>query len=430
VSARRPGRTQKIAYDETPLNAASPDIEARIGGLLAGRRGHFALFGGLFTGRALAALAQALTLVLLARVLRPADFSVVAALLGVLAFLIAICDLGVTTATTRSIAADEHRLVPGLRRLNLSAAGVGAATTAICLAVYQATSSFEQAIWFPLFGIWIGLDRLAEFRLSVLIGLNQSAAVAGDLVIRKVLPVAFVVPVALLAPDYVVLALAAGYIVGSGLTALRGLGYVAKLNAGDRSMLKTLQGTLPFWVNSMAAQSRQLDVVVVGVFGGAAAAAVYAPVSRLIAPLRLLPTTIASAALAVWSRAHASNAEKPGRRMLMSTILPSAVLFAVVGALAEPAIKWLLGPEYVESVAPLQIVLFGLIFAATSSMLTSLLQAQQREKFVATANSLTAIVSLAFIALGSALGGAVGASLGLAFGYAVQMVVLVMGRTK
>ena len=259
VSARRPGRTQKIAYDETPLNAANPDLDA-------GRRGHFALFGGLFTGRALAALAQALTLVLLARVLRPADFSVVAALLGVLAFLIAICDLGITTATTRSIAADEHRLVPGLRRLNLSAAGVGAATTSICLAVYQATSSFEQAIWFPLFGIWIGLDRLAEFRLSVLVGLNQSAAIAGDLVIRKVLPAAFVVPVALLAPDYIVLALAAGYIVGSGLTALRGLGQVAMLDAGDRSMLKTLQGTLPFWVNSMAAQSRQLDVVVVGVF--------------------------------------------------------------------------------------------------------------------------------------------------------------------
>jgi hypothetical protein len=31
VSARRPGRTQKIAYDETPLNAANPDIDARIG---------------------------------------------------------------------------------------------------------------------------------------------------------------------------------------------------------------------------------------------------------------------------------------------------------------------------------------------------------------------------------------------------------------
>jgi hypothetical protein len=34
-SARRPGRTQKIASDETPLNAANPDIDARIGWLLA-----------------------------------------------------------------------------------------------------------------------------------------------------------------------------------------------------------------------------------------------------------------------------------------------------------------------------------------------------------------------------------------------------------
>ena len=40
MSARRPGRTQKIAYDETPLNAANPDIDARIGWLLAMSRLH------------------------------------------------------------------------------------------------------------------------------------------------------------------------------------------------------------------------------------------------------------------------------------------------------------------------------------------------------------------------------------------------------
>ena len=38
MSARRPCRTQKIAYDETPLNAARPDIDARIGWLLAKSR--------------------------------------------------------------------------------------------------------------------------------------------------------------------------------------------------------------------------------------------------------------------------------------------------------------------------------------------------------------------------------------------------------
>jgi transcriptional regulator with XRE-family HTH domain len=40
MSTRRPGRTQKIAYDETPLNAANPDIDARIGWLLAMSRLH------------------------------------------------------------------------------------------------------------------------------------------------------------------------------------------------------------------------------------------------------------------------------------------------------------------------------------------------------------------------------------------------------
>lgn len=40
MTTRRPGRTQKIAVDDTPLNAAHPDIDARIGWLLAMSRLH------------------------------------------------------------------------------------------------------------------------------------------------------------------------------------------------------------------------------------------------------------------------------------------------------------------------------------------------------------------------------------------------------
>ena len=40
TSARRPGRVQRIAYDGTPLNSSTPDIDARIGWLLAMSRLH------------------------------------------------------------------------------------------------------------------------------------------------------------------------------------------------------------------------------------------------------------------------------------------------------------------------------------------------------------------------------------------------------
>ena len=40
VATRRPGRTQRIAVDETPLNAAQPDLDARFGWLLAMSRLH------------------------------------------------------------------------------------------------------------------------------------------------------------------------------------------------------------------------------------------------------------------------------------------------------------------------------------------------------------------------------------------------------
>src|SRR5688572_22252967 len=40
TTTRRPGRVQKIANDETPLNSSKPDIDARIGWLLAMSRLH------------------------------------------------------------------------------------------------------------------------------------------------------------------------------------------------------------------------------------------------------------------------------------------------------------------------------------------------------------------------------------------------------
>ena len=40
MTSRRPGRTQRIAFDETPLSAAHPNIDARIGWLLAMSRLH------------------------------------------------------------------------------------------------------------------------------------------------------------------------------------------------------------------------------------------------------------------------------------------------------------------------------------------------------------------------------------------------------
>ena len=40
MTGRRPGRVQQIAYDATPLNAVTVDVEARIGWLLAMSRLH------------------------------------------------------------------------------------------------------------------------------------------------------------------------------------------------------------------------------------------------------------------------------------------------------------------------------------------------------------------------------------------------------
>jgi O-antigen/teichoic acid export membrane protein len=388
------------------------------------------LFGGIFVGRVLAAVAQAGTLILLARALGPKDFAVVSGVLGLLVFASSVIDFGVTSATTRAVATQASAQVKRLRFLNLWCSAFGALLFSFGLLMYGASLGTGVGISLALLGVWAGVDRLAEIRLAVLIGSKKGRAVVANLALRRVVALAAVVAAYLWWPQAIVAALAVGSIVGSILVVSRTRmrdrveSHVAgRVDASDKDWRLALRESLPFWVNSMAAQSRQLDVIVVGwVSGSVAAAAAYAPVSRLVSPLRLLPTTFAQASLAVAS-------SRPGRRneslgLTALAVLPSLALFTIVGVFANYWVPALLGQEYAPSVPILQVVLFGLVFAAATSVQTSLLQARGHEKTVAIVSVITGGLALVLVAVGTGIGGGVGAGVGLTVGYALQSLAL------
>lgn len=175
---------------------------------------------------------------------------------------------------------------------------------------------------------------------------------------------------------------------------------------------------MPFWVNSVAAQSRQLDVFVLSLVAPGSATVSYAPAARLIAPLRLIPSTIAQASL---PHMAGRDGETPRLwRLLVITLSISACVYVVVGLAAYPLVITLFGEAYAASVGVLQVLVAGLIFASASSVLTSYLQGTGREWRVAVISVVAAVISLLGIGVGGATFGAIGAALGLCTGYLVQ----------
>jgi O-antigen/teichoic acid export membrane protein len=384
------------------------------------------LFTGILGGRVASAGAQALTFALLARALSQREFVVVGAVLGALVFVAAVTDMGAGAAATRAAAQRNNERLRSLSRLNLfTAAGAGVVSAAgLTLMVVASNGRFSP--WFVGLGMWLWLERLAEFNLSTLIGEARSLAVATSIAVRRITPL---LPVAWTtvqdSEDMVIPALVIGYVIGTFPFAVVGRWRAprgVKMNE-FRSIRSGVSEAVPFWINSIAAQSRQLDILIVSGMGTQSAAAAYAPVSRLIAPLRMLPTTFAQAILSIASSAPPSD--KMSRWRLSVVVGVSAVIiFAPVAIYADEMMVAVFGNQYADSGGTLRGVTLGLVFAAVSSVQTSVLQASGRERVVAGVNASIAVVSLLGIAFGAALKGSEGAAIGLAMGFILQAAAL------
>ncbi|GAA1421039.1 lipopolysaccharide biosynthesis protein [Agrococcus citreus] len=378
------------------------------------------LFSGLVAARLLGAVAQAALLFLLARLLDPVEFGVVGAILGAMILASTLSDLGITPATTRSSAVADRPVVFALQRLNFRVAWLSGLTMTLIISVAALTlpSVFSWSL-LPL-AIWIFTERVAEFRFALAIGAERVRRATANLSVRKVFPTVLT-SVALLTPIDPIFLMSCGFALGGLLSLLLPVDTLEPEASGEQevgsSLGATLRHALPFWLNSVGAQARQLDVTVVGIVSNFAVAGVFAPAARLISPLRLIPATLGQAAL---PRAARAGGRKSPWQLTFSVGLASVGVYAAIALLAEPLIRVLFGEPYIGAAPVLQVLLLGLVAAGMSSVLTSHLQASGREWSVAKISLLTAAVSLILLAILAQLYGPVAAAGGLTLGYFIQ----------
>lgn len=382
-------------------------------------------------GRMVAMVAQALALILLARSVSPASFGLFSAVLGAMLALQAVAEGGATYALLKHHAASDDRATAEIFRLGRALGAIASVIGLAGLAVAYMISGAAVVVLMAPLALWVAFERRTEIHSAYLIANGNVTAVAVGVAARRIVVLCAVALSSV--GDASILSYATASAVAAAANSVllsiyfpvpsrasveRKIGSTA----GRKTSRQTISLLLPYWSTNLAQSVRQLDVMVVALFGGVYVASNYAPASRIITPLMLLPTTYSQLLLS-----HLARTKR--RPRTWDIVLPAIVTLLLLLPVAASAPFWitrLLGPAYSGAVAPMQVVLLGLVFAVVSSPLGSIHQASGRQKLAAGAAWIGTVTSFALAVVLCGVAGAVGAAIGVLSGHALQALVLVM----
>ena len=250
-------------------------------------------YGWLICTRLTSAVLQAVSLILLARWAGPATFGTTAAVMGVLTVAGVLADLGLGPLLLRERSSDRQTILTGpVLRLNLLTSGVLAVCAVTVLAALSGATSNTTFLFLVPLGVWLAAEKNGDVWLNIATADGRTHLSAVSVVLRRGLGLALFVALSALLP--VALAFAVGSAIGS---LVANVVMRKQLDPGPRGasaplQLTVLRAAAPFYLNSIAAHARSLDVAIVSAFSGPVAAAMYAVPARITSPLRMLPTTL------------------------------------------------------------------------------------------------------------------------------------------
>ncbi|MBD5785276.1 oligosaccharide flippase family protein [Cellulosimicrobium terreum] len=381
-------------------------------------------FAWITAGRVTAAILQALTFGALALLVTPAALGAVGTLLALLLVLQTLCDLGVSTylVRTRAASPDDGRIRSAVVLNRITTVPLLLVGVVLAVVVSALHDDVSLGMLLPL-AVWAAAERNAETVAGIALADGRASFTVFNLVLRRAVMAAGFFLLGWWGVEAIL-----AYGLASALGALLSVLWtnaVTPLPTARVALSTVAREARAYWANSVAVQARNLDVAVVSGVAGAAAAGVYSLASRLVVPLRLVPTSLATAVLPHAARTR----EHDDRRRVMVNVawILGAVSVLYVGlALTLP---WVVaafpGLEPVEPAVPAtQILLLALPFAASGSVASALLQARGLAGFVSRVAVLMSAVCLVGAGVGGAVSGATGAAAAFAVALTLQAVVL------
>lgn len=376
--------------------------------------------------RLLGALLQAASLVMVARIAGPSEFGVLAAFLGMVVVFQAAFDLGIPTYVTKLAATSRNapQVVWCLRIFGYFGVllFLGLSGAAVVISVVSGSS------WWLLCPLAVSgwLERQSDVRLNIAVADGDVWKSSVNLVSRRILAITLLaggLSVGMNATSAFSLASMLASIVSVWMS--RSLVY---LQAPEEKIEKSivyeiLQASRPFWANSIGAQLRNFDVVIVAAVVSPLIAGYYGVIARSLNPLMMLSSSLATIILPMATK----NSGKSSRLLWVPIGIVLGVVFVAYGAMfvfMPHIIDLVFGPDFTATVTGFRVALVGLVFASLSSVQTAFLQARGKERAVGRVSVGTSIFMLAAIGGGAVSSGVTGAALGLAASYVLQCALL------
>lgn len=369
-------------------------------------------------GQLVRLVAQMITLIVLARLLDPADFGLVAMVTAIVGVGELIRDLGLSNASIQA------KTLSNQQRSNLfwMSTGIGLLVGGVVAIAAPLIASFYgqealAAIALALASTFLINGMAAQHKAS----LARALRFRGLAIVETTPPiVAGVLAIWLAATGWSYWALVAQQITQAGL----GLILVLIAARWLPGLPRRTEGMLPlitYGLNLLGAQvvayfSRNIDTVVIGLRFGATPVGFYTRAFELIMnPLNQINAPSTRVAVPILSRLQDDTARYDafllrGQKVLLVALLP---VVGLVAATAEPLIDLLLGPGWDEVVPLLQVlaVAGGLRVAAYATYWVALSRGLTRVSLYV--NLSAAPVYAVFVLLGS-LAGVVGVAVGFA----------------
>jgi O-antigen/teichoic acid export membrane protein len=149
------------------------------------------------------------------------------------------------------------------------------------------------------------------------------------------------------------------------------------------------------WANKL---NYQLDQVVIGIFSGSVAVAVWAVAERIIAGTQRLTNQLNGVLFPVIVDSDASQQQERLQKILVhGTVLSLATVVPISAALvllAHPLVRVWVGPEMLAAAPVIQILAIAVAIRVGSATATTLLKGAGRHKFLAGVNLTTGVVNV------------------------------------
>ncbi|AYF97242.1 lipopolysaccharide biosynthesis protein [Protaetiibacter intestinalis] len=358
----------------------------------------------LTASRVVASAAQALSLILLARLVSPAEFGSLSAMIAVGTFLVAVLDFGTSpyVLKLRARSRDDPRIATSVF---ISRIGTGLSAALLVLTWLTGALGDVSTLVAALIVAWVTFERLAEMSSAILLADGRIVWSASCLVLRRLLPLLLFVGVTAIAPnDEPAVAFAASLTAGAGAAVcVNALLLRHQIAWRVRAPVATVLRESRHYLSALgSSQARNLEVPLIQAFADAHTGGLASLALRFGQPARLVATSVAQTVLPrISTQVHEA-------RSTLTQIVILGVAGTLAGAFAAaflPAlIPALVGSDYAGAILPTQIVVTTAALTSLSAPLGSLLQALDQERAVGVNGVVFAIAGIVATIVGAVLG--------------------------